>query len=66
VAALGPPEDIPVREHTDPYTAEVSAPFLLGLAMEKIITPRDYWPVVYTYREQFAPLRERVARDQGK
>lgn len=46
--------------------AEVSAPFLLGVILEHMRTPADYWSVIADYRQRFEPLRRQVVRDREK
>lgn len=62
IAALGPPAAD--ASDSGPYMSEVSAPFLLGLVLERMQQPGDYWQVVAEYRKRFAPLRRRLLRDR--
>jgi hypothetical protein len=65
LSEVGPPTvSEPDAMQENPYMAEFSAPFLLGLVLEKMATHNDYWPVVLDYRERFAPLRKRIARER--
>jgi hypothetical protein len=68
LARVGPPtmNDDSAATASDPYLAELSLPFLLGLVLEKMKGPADYWPVVLDYRERFAPLRRRIALDRNE
>jgi hypothetical protein len=66
--AVGPPlrSQEKDRTSTSPYMAECSAPFLLGIVLEKMRRPDDYWAVIREYRRRFAPLRERILLDRDK
>jgi hypothetical protein len=46
------------------YRVEVRAPFVLGLALERMRDPEDLWPVLLTLRQEFAPLRKQLAKDR--
>lgn len=66
MATLGPPLAPPPLNDGSPYMAQVSAPFMLGLILEKMSTPSDYWRVVDEYRERFAPLRKKLRIDRDE
>jgi hypothetical protein len=61
---LGPHAARPVGSSDEPYVLEYSAPFVLGLIMEHMQKPGDYWELVADYRSRFSPLRERLRRDR--
>jgi hypothetical protein len=63
-ASLGPPATGSAENDLQPYAAEVSAPFLLGLVLEEMKEPGDYWRVIQRYRTDFAPLRRRIFRER--
>lgn len=48
------------------YTDYFSAPFLLGLILEKMNKPEDYWKVLSKYRKDLAPLRKKILKDKDK
>jgi len=48
------------------YTDYFSAPFLLGLVLEKMNKPEDYWRVLSEYRKELAPLRKKILKDKDK
>lgn len=64
LASLGPSKIEPGQDELGPYAAEISAPFLLGLILEQMNSPDDYWTVVSSYRTQFGALRRRIVRER--
>lgn len=56
--------DVEDNKTDSPYLTEYSAPFLLGLLLEKMDTPNDYWKVMFEYREKFSPLRKKILADR--
>jgi hypothetical protein len=62
LSQIGPP--LLEAPNTTAYVAEVSAPFLLGIALSRMRAPDDYWGVVEELRDSFAPLRTRIAADR--
>lgn len=62
ISSIGPRPAESYKEY--PYVPECSAPFLLGLVLEQMRTPRDFFPVLKTYRERFAPLRRKIWEDR--
>lgn len=65
VGALGPaPAGQAVTGSDEPYALEYSAPFILGLILQRMRLPGDYWEILAWYRQRFRPLRERLQRDR--
>jgi hypothetical protein len=64
LSAFGSPDQD--AKKASPYVSEVSAPFLLGLILENMETPKDFWSELYKYRERFAPLRKDVLENRDK
>ncbi len=62
LAGIGPP--IASDVSSGPYTAEVAAPFLLGIILSRIEHPGEYWHAVALLRKSFAPLRKRLAEER--
>lgn len=54
----------PLRHRTSTYVAESSAPFILGLILEKIGSRENFWTALADYRARFQPLRERLRADR--
>lgn len=66
LSRLGPRVAKPRDQDSSTYMAPVSAPFALGLVLEKMSEPSDYWEVVCEYRERFSPLRKKLWDDRDE
>ena len=42
------------------YAQDYAAPFVLGLILERMKRPADFWPLLAEYRERFRPLRRHI------
>jgi len=51
-------------ENDHSYCSQYSAPFLLGLILEQMKEPYDYWEKLYYYRQKFSPLRKKILQDR--
>lgn len=58
------PRTVSANTSRSPYTGEFSAPFMLGLVLGRMESPGDFWRAVSDMREEFAPLRRRIAEDR--
>lgn len=65
VGELGPaPARRAVTGSDESYALEYSAPFILGLILQRMRVPGDYWEILARYRQRFRPLRERLQKDR--
>ena len=53
-----------VEENTSPYATQISAPFYLGLILEKSNCPDDIIPNILMYRHKAEALRTQLAKDR--
>lgn len=58
-----PPLETP---NTAAYVAELSVPFLLGIAFSRMGNVEDYWRIIEDLRNSFAPLRARLSADRNE
>lgn len=61
---IGPKNDN--LDSNSPYITEYSAPFLLGLILERMKNPDDYWDLLKEYKEKFSPLRKKIVQDKNQ
>lgn len=47
------------------YVVEASAPFLLGIILSRMSSPKDFWTVLLELRDQLAPLRRRLQEERA-
>jgi hypothetical protein len=64
LACIGP--EFVKADPGNAYMSECSAPFILGLILEKMTKPEDFWNILKEYRERFAPLRKRMREDRAE
>jgi len=64
ISSIGPRPPEPDMDY--PYASECSAPFLLGLILEQMERPDDFWSILGNYRRRFAPLRKKILEDKDK